>query len=423
MLVWFLGMIGWIAGSLLIGEMIFLIGLIIMPIFTFLLIYFDLAPRNMIFSFVKEGTGIIVMRGGEFDKIIISWRGYAIDPNTWDIIESPESKIKLFGGLKFFGIPPIQKIGHYKQRWSHLIEDGTVKKHDEELYYVLLKTDFYVFELPITEKDSAEDINGIPIDVKLVIPIRIINPYEAIFRPQRWLAAISGTIKPVLKRFVAKFRYKEDLLDMRAGTGIEDIQKLKGIIKKLENGEIVSENNVGDDLKDRFWQELKEVFPEGQVQKEGEEKEYLRIYGTLLQKKGTDIFKIDTSSDYKKMVTAEYEARQKAKMTIIEGEAQGKATENRIINPVDKISKKLAGVSEKKKLTKEEKEKVFVNIPQAFSIFLEDESINSVKKTDKLIITEGKGIGKVVGRDTTREAVREKISEMRKEQIEKDKGE
>ena len=412
MFIGLLGIIGWILGSFFLGSIVFWIGLLIMPIFSFILVYFDLAPRDMHFTFVKEGTGVIVMRGGEFDKMIISWKGYTIDPNTWDIIKVSGIRIRLFGGLRFYGIYPFQKIGHYQQRWAHLLEDGTVKKHDEELYYVLLKTDYYVFELPITENNSAEDINGIPIYVRLVVPIRIVNPYEALFRPQRWLAAISGTIKPVLKRFVAKFRYKEDLLDMRAGKGIEDIQKEKGIVKRQDDGEIFSENKMGDDLKDQFWQELKKVFPEGQIQGGGQDEECLRIYGTLLQKKGTDIFEIDTSVEYKRMVTAEYEAGQKAKMTVIEGEAKGKATTNTIISPVWNIAKQLAGITKQDgKLTRKEKQKISSYVPEAWSNFLENKSIEAVKPTDKVIVTEGKGIGQTVARDTTREIIRKEISE------------
>jgi len=418
MFVWFLGLIGWIVGSFMVGQIVFWIGLLIMPIFSALLVYFDLAPRDMIFSFVKEGTGIIVMRGGKFDKIIISWRGHAIDTNTWDVVEVPDTKISFFGGLEYWGIPPFQKIGHYQQRWSHLLEDGTVKSHDEELYYVLLKTDYYVFELPITKDKSAEDINGIPIHVKLVVPMRIVNPFEALFRPQRWLAAISGTIKPTLKRFVAKFRYKEDLLDMRAGSGIEKIQKEKGIVKR-ENEEIVSENNIGDDLKNQFWQELKRVFPEGQVQREGEDDECLRIYGVLLEKRGTDIFEIDTSEEYKKMVTAEYEAKQKAKMIMITGDAEGKAITNRITTPVWSIAKQLAGIIKPDaKLTKKDRKKISSFQEEAWSNLLESKAIEAIKPRDKIIITEGKGVGKTVARDTAREAVREEISERNREEEE-----
>lgn len=411
MFIWFLGLIGWIVGSFMIGQIVFWIGLLIMPIFSVLLVYLDLAPRDADFSFIKEATAIIILKGGQFQKIMISYKGHIMNPKTWDVEEKEGVKQAFFGGLRFWGVSPFQKRGHYYQRWSHLHEDGTVKNHGEELYHVLLKTDYYVFELPIIKNKSAQDINGIPIEVKIVVPMRIINPYEALFLPHRWLAAISGTIKPVLKRFVAKFRFKEDLIDMMAGRGIEDIQKEKGIVKK-ENGDIISENKMGDNLKDKLWEELKKVFPKGKIQKEGTDEECLRIYGVLLEKRGTDIFEIDTSEEYKKMVTAEYEAKQKAKMAVIEGEAEGRAATNRIINPIWNIAKQLAGVTKPdKKLTKKDKEKISPYFGEAWSNYLETEAIKAVKPTDKVIVTEGKGIGKTVARDTVREAVREKISE------------
>ena len=403
MFIWFLGIVGWIVGSFMVGQIVFWIGLLLMPIFTFLLVYTKLAPKDMIFTFVKEATAIIVMRGDQFDKIIISYKDHVIDPNTWDVIERRGAKTGFFGGLKFWGIPPFQKIGRYSQRWSHLLEDGTVKSHDEKLSYVLLKKDFYVFEIPITEKNAAQDINGISVDVKLVVPIRIVNPYEALFLPQRWLAAISGMIKPVLKRFVAKFRYKEDLLDMMAGRGIELIQEEKGIVKK---GTDISENKMGDDLKERFWEELRKVFPDARVQGQGEE-ENLRIYGVLLEKKGTDIFEIDTSEEYRKMVTAEYQAKQEAKKTKISGEAEGEAIANRIIIPMGKIAKQLAGVKKSdEKLTKENRKEITSRMEQASSILLRREGIAALKPTDKVVVIGKEGVGQTIAGDTVRETIR-----------------
>jgi len=413
MFVWFLGIAGWIVGSFMVGQIVFWIGLLVMPIFSILLVYLDLAPKKADFSFIKEGTGIIILKGGQFHKIMISYKGHVINKKTWDVEKKEGVKQALFGGLVLWGIAPFQRIGHYFQRWSHLLEDGTVKSHAEELYHVLLKTDYYVFELPIIKNKSAEDINGVPIEVKIVIPIRIINPYEALFLPQRWLAAISGTVKPVLKRFVAKFRFKEDLTNMRAGKGIEDIQKEQGVVKEeKENGELVSENKIGDNLKDKLWEELKKVFPKGKIFEEGTDEECLRIYGVLLERRGTDIFEVDTSEEYKEMVTAEYRAKQKAKMVVIEGEAEGRAVTNRIIRPIGDIAKQLAGVEKPdSKLTKKDKEKISPYLEEAWSNYLETEAIKAVKPTDKVIVTEGKGIGKTIGRDTAREIIRERISE------------
>lgn len=413
-LVWFLGIVAWIVMSFMVGGPIFWIGLGVVIILTIFLVYFELAPKNLFFTFIEEGTAKIIVKGGEFQKILISWKDYIIDEDTWDVKEKKGVEARFFGGLRFYGIPPYQQIFSYKQRWVHLHENGDIKEHEEDLNYVLLKTDFYVFDLPLTEKESAQDINGISLDVKTVIPMRIVNPYEALFGPRRWLAAISGTVKPVVKRFVARYRYKEDLLDMKAGKGIEEIQKVKGITRiDKSTGESISEAKEGDDLRDKLWEGLKEIFPEGEVLGAGGE-EFLRIYGVMLRKKGTDILKIETSPHYREMVTKEYEADQEAKRIVITDEARGKATTRRLIVPVWNIAKQLAGITkEDKDLRKMEKEKISKYLEEAWSNYLEDAAIQIIKPTDKIIITEGKGIGQTVGRDVAREMFRKEISKER----------
>jgi hypothetical protein len=418
-LVWFLGIVVWIVMSFMFGGLIFWIGLGTVIIFTLFLVYFELAPKNLFFTFIEEGTAKIIVKGGEFQKILISWKDHIIDKDTWDVKEKKGVEAGFFGGLRFYGIPPIQQIFSYKQRWVHLHENGDIKEHEEDLNYVLLKTDFYVFDLPLTEKESAQDINGMSLGVKVVIPMRIVNPYEALFGPRRWLAAISGTVKPVVKRFVARYRYKEDLLDMKAGKGIEEIQIENGITrietdKSTGESKSVSEGKEGDDLRDKLWEGLKEIFPEGEVLGAGGE-EFLRIYGVMLRKKGTDILKIETSPHYREMVTKEYEADQEAKMTVITGEAEGRAMTRRTTLPVWHIAKQLAGITKKDEdLSTKERKKISVYLEEAWSNYLETKSIEAIKPTDKIIVTEGKGVGQTVGRDVAREMFRKEISKKRK---------
>ena len=138
-MIWFLSLISWIVGSCIFGRVIFWIGLGIVPLFAILLIYFDLAPKDMLFTFVEEGTAKIIVRGGEFRKILISWKDYTIDEKTWDVTKEEGAGIGLFGGLRFYGIPPYQQIFSYHQRWTHLHENGDIKQHAEDLDYVLLK--------------------------------------------------------------------------------------------------------------------------------------------------------------------------------------------------------------------------------------------------------------------------------------------
>jgi hypothetical protein len=99
-------------------------------------------------------------------------------------------------------------------------------------------------------------------------------------------------------------------------------------------------------------------------------------------------------------------------MVVIEGEAEGRAVVNRIINPIGNIAKQLAGIIKPdSKLTKKDKEKISSYLEEAWSNYLETEAIKAVKPTDKVIVTEGKGVGQTLARDTAREIIRERISE------------
>ena len=406
--------ISWIAGFTVAGFtwMWFGIGFIIMLLLTIPFVYRGLAVLGLFLTFVDEGTAKIVVRGNEFDKALIAWKDHHLDKETWDLREGEEEKgwfRRLFGGLRFYGIPPFQKIFVYHFRWSHLHEDGTVRSHDEWIDYVLLKMDVYVIELPLVlepgKEEATEDINGMPLGISVLLPISIVNPYRALFLPRRWLPVISGVVQTRVRRFVARYRYKEDLIDMTAGEGIEKIQKKKGLKGK-------EQAKTGEDLWEKFWEELKEDLEREGAELVGED---ICFYGALIRKQGAGVLKIDPSPDYRKLTTRGYEAAQNAKTITITAEAEGKASAQRVKKPTWEIAKDLVGIrKEDKDLTREEVEKISNHLEEAWSNYLEDAAIRAIKPTDKIIVTEGKGIGQTVGRDVVREMIRKEISKERK---------
>ena len=304
---WLISLGGWIGATVFLGKIAFFVSFAIFIFFTIPLVYSVLAPKNLFFTFIKEGTCKIVMRGEQFERALIQWKGYTIDDNgnVDEREETPGFFKQMFGGLRFYGIPLFQKLYKYRQRWTHLHEDGTAKAHDEELDSVFLKEDLYVFEFVSTDAEAIEDINGVPLAVTVVMPMRIVNPYEALFVARRWLAMVSGIVKAATRRFIAGYRYKEDLLNMRAGKGIGDVQEEAGLVTKVKEAK---------DLQKEFWKELKKAVIEGGDEREVEEVgEDICLYGILIKKRGTGILKIDPSPQYRELTTKEYEAEQKAK--------------------------------------------------------------------------------------------------------------
>ena len=358
-----------------------IIAVIIAPIAVICLIYFWLAKINLFWTFVPEGYAKIIGKGDAFFKAILSFQGYTFD-ERWNVVpedkwvrngevldvvevikEEPithEDRVKhrtrgrvkvrtdrgeteeieaakykeprhLFGGLRFYGIYPFVQVLFYPFRWTHLHEDGSVVTHEETLDAILLKTDLYVVEIPLSEHQAAEDIDGLPLSIAWVMPMRIVNVYEAIFVYRRWLVIITGVVKALLRTFVARYRYKEDLLDMVAGEGIEERQKEKGIA-------IVTK--PGRDLREEFWEQLREALIK-EAREQGAEitttNQYIRVFGVEIQRRGCEPLSIEPGGDYRRLTTLRYEAEKEKERRIIE--AQGKREAIR-----EKTSRTLVGM-------------------------------------------------------------------------------
>jgi len=292
----------------------------IVVIIVFLLIFYRLAPANRFTTFVKEGSAKLIVKGEAFEKALIQYadriflgdKKQVEGDKKWEVVEGKEHR-HLFGGLRLYSLLyPLFDVYIYHHHWTHQHADGSIVTHDKWLDYVFLKSDIYVIDLPLKEKEGAEDINGMPMGIKMILPMRIINPYIAVFRVRKWLPMITGIIQARLRQFVTNYRYKEDLLNMRAGVGIKKVQKEAGVPKG-------DQNKQGDDLLQQFWNEAKKDFEaeEGKV-----DENIITVYGVEIDKKGARILKIDPSEDYQRFTTMKYEAEKEKEKTIIQADAE-----------------------------------------------------------------------------------------------------
>ncbi|HUW72084.1 MAG TPA: hypothetical protein VMV66_02785 [Candidatus Humimicrobiaceae bacterium] len=293
---------------------------------TFLLIWFWLARANRWFTFVKEGTAKIILKGGKFKEALIVWENRTFRYRTdklegdekWEVVEGKEP-LHLFGGLRLYSLlHPIDDVYIYRHRWTHLHEDGSIKTHDERLDYVYLKEDLYVIDMPLQEEGGGtNDINGMPMGIKIVLPMRIVNPYVASFRVRRWLPLVNGVIQARMQRFVANYRYKEDLLNMRAGEGIKEVQEKAGVPAN-------DRDEGGKDLWEKFWRGVEEDFKSegGKVETGGEERRVVRVYGVEVNEKGARILTITPGKKYQEYTTIEYETEQKRRQTVITADGE-----------------------------------------------------------------------------------------------------
>jgi len=150
---------------------------------TFLFILLVLAPLGIDFTIVEERNARAVGRGGQFLGLLITWADYTFrkteegrqpkEAANWEVVEGNEP-FHLFGGLRMYSWKwPLERIISYDQEWDHLHEDGTVHHHKGEgMTHILLSLDLYAIRYLLEDKKPAEDINGVPIGVDVILPMR-----------------------------------------------------------------------------------------------------------------------------------------------------------------------------------------------------------------------------------------------------------
>lgn len=225
------------------------------------LLYWGLAPKNIFFTFVEEGTAKIVVKGKGFNKILIQWEGHTFGKNLnnkWDIIGGEEEH--WLGGLRFYGLWPIKNIFKYKLRWTSIRDDGTESRHDDELDSVLLT--YFSFHQEIKEAETIAPEN-IPLTVWFVVIMQPSNPYKAIFMTKDWLELVWGRIRPVFREFIGKHTYIGLVQERQKKSGElwEDIVS-SGIPEELEKefGIRIKEGGIG----------IKDITPPPEIQKAAE---------------------------------------------------------------------------------------------------------------------------------------------------------
>jgi hypothetical protein len=296
----------------------------------FLMIWYWLAPSNRWFTFVKEGTAKIVVKGDAFSKALIQWEGYTFDDewnvvpeNVWmkdgevldviDVIDGETGMLKvkkkegegyevvygakhtkkerhLFGGLRYYGFYPIWDILIYMLRWNDIHrseeKEGEIEKvifHEEMLDYVLLKPDVYWTKISKAETKPPERI---PVDVEFLITMKVINVYKVLFAaPINWIENIMLRLDAVLRGFVGG-KTIDQLIDLKGKASAVWVE-LKGneLIKnfKTEWGVEILENGI--DIKEiGITEEYQKALAAQETEKmkaAGEQQRIEAIYGAI----------------------------------------------------------------------------------------------------------------------------------------------
>ncbi len=201
-----------------------------------------LAKNNLFFTYIKEGSVKAVMKFGEFHKMVMVYKDHRLDvkgyirhiddkgkiakisngeidptltqPNAdYYKIEFESDALAIFpGGIRWIGNPFKYTIHSYKFRWMSLRqksnEDGNIRKelvqHDEEIDYILAQDDVYA-----TVVKGAETKEMVPLEALMLLTIRILNPYKALFRVQDWLEQSLNITNPSARSWIGTKTYHE----------------------------------------------------------------------------------------------------------------------------------------------------------------------------------------------------------------------
>jgi hypothetical protein len=317
LILWFIGFLGSIIASILFTPW-FLFSTLLFLILFFLLVYYVLAKQNRWWTFNKESTAKFIVKGGKIEKLLIQMEGRTYDYGNADPVEKwavikvddkhPVEKHPL-GGLRFYSwLHPLVDVYVYKFRWAGVNERGEIKQKEEWLDYVSLKDDIYWFEA-----DACEDQKLLPLVLEVLITVRIINPYKAIFKVQRWLEITINRMKPFIRDYVTNGTY-EGLIKEKGILGKKLMESFNagGLVADLRDGYGVEVSKV----------EVKDINIDSKQQSTYQDK-ILAPFMAELEKKVT-VTKAEAEGE---STAIKAEGQRKARVTIANGEREAKAIE------------------------------------------------------------------------------------------------
>lgn len=391
------------------------------------------AENDLFFSKIDEATAAIFIRGGRLDHVKISYDGHYLDED-YNVKKSPlpppdqkpKEEKKFWGGIHFYGTPPLMERMTYNFKWSHRHADGTVRDHNEDISHILLVPDYYVQRYKVGTESELEDANGFGIGAFLILPMQIVNPVEAILRVKDFLTAIFSLVDPAVVNFVAFFRGKEDLTGMKVGPLDEDDAKKIKLQEKWSNVDSLKEVKPGVDLREILWQFIADVLQKDapkfipEKDRQGNVVSII-IYGVRIIKNGTTLTNIELPETMQAAVTAQYlaetkgqaaitEAEMTGKAAVIKATAEGNAFEKRVGGPVMRIARSLAGFSAEGDLTTGQVLEVGKKLPEAWQQYKQTLSIEKLgEQASIVVLPSGQNLGQAIAGGADDAIIREII--------------
>lgn len=167
------------------------------------------------FAFVRESTGRAVMRAGAYMKMLFAKKGWELDKECNLVGDGNLKKAwwqHLFGGLRFVGFWPFDRIFTYNWDWNKSLPDGTLKaKHEDDVSSILVGQD-YVYGMEI-KGDDVVDAELVPIETSWALTAQICNPKKALFDVDAWFSAFLARVRPYIRDYINAHKFADIISD------------------------------------------------------------------------------------------------------------------------------------------------------------------------------------------------------------------
>ncbi len=229
----------------------------VLMMYIILVIYFYLAPTDLYFTFIPEGTAVLILTaGGSFVKGVMSWAQKMFDfskrgIDKWDVVTQRGSKksLGIFGGIYFYGFWPLVRVDIYRLRWYDIqqTENGEEPRfHEKTLSHIMLKPDIYWSEMK-----NTNTVERIPVAVEFLTKLRVKNPYKArMVAPPNFIEATLLELLPSYRSLIGSLNYDQLLAIKGAGGDIWGMlssdHNFQTLLGSLENdwGIVVEKNGI-----------------------------------------------------------------------------------------------------------------------------------------------------------------------------------
>ncbi len=210
-----------------------------------------LAEESILFTKVNEGTAKAIMRGSSFDRFIMSFKGYHLNPTkkgekgfksdspSWEVLYHGKDNANGFEetedsyyddrswllkklGLYWVGWPWANSVYVYQFEWNETYTESEEGK--EKVLPRAEVTDFiYVADFTYAiVTDGAETNDRLPTDELTLVTVAIRNPYRALFSGEDWIRRITAAINRQVRNFVGSKGY-DDLISIKKDGDMKSI--------------------------------------------------------------------------------------------------------------------------------------------------------------------------------------------------------